>query len=54
MRSHLGLQIVAEGVETREQLELLKTFECDALQGFYFDRALPSKVFEEKYLRRKR
>ena len=54
MGHSLGLQIVAEGVETREQLELLKTFECDALQGFYFDRALPSKVFEEKYLRRKR
>ncbi|MEJ2500291.1 MAG: EAL domain-containing protein [Campylobacterales bacterium] len=54
MGHSLGLQIVAEGVETREQLELLKSFECDALQGFYFDRALPAKVFEEKYLRRKR
>lgn len=48
----LGLNIVAEGVETLEQLELLKTFGCDALQGFYFDRALPPERFEEKYLRR--
>jgi len=48
----LGLQIVAEGVETREQLDMLKAFGCDALQGYYFDRALPSRRFEEKYLRR--
>jgi len=54
MGHSLGLQITAEGVETRKQLELLRTFECDALQGFYFDRALPAEVFEEKYLRRKR
>ena len=54
MGHSLGLQVVAEGVETREQLEMLKTFGCDALQGFYFDRALPPRLFEDKYLRRKR
>ena len=54
MAHSLGLQVVAEGVETREQLEMLKTFGCDALQGFYFDRALPGRLFEDKYLRRKR
>ncbi|WP_345990009.1 EAL domain-containing protein [Sulfurimonas sp. HSL1-2] len=53
MGHSLGLQIVAEGVETLEQLELLKTMECDALQGFYFDRALPPELFETKYLRRR-
>ncbi|MHC3994105.1 bifunctional diguanylate cyclase/phosphodiesterase [Thiomicrolovo sp. ZZH C-3] len=52
MGHSLGLQIVAEGVETLEQLEMLKTLECDALQGFYFDRALPPDIFEAKYLRR--
>jgi diguanylate cyclase (GGDEF)-like protein len=54
MGHSLGLQVVAEGVETREQLEMLKAFGCDALQGFYFDRALPGQLFEEKYLRRQR
>ncbi|WP_345971054.1 EAL domain-containing protein [Sulfurimonas sp. HSL1-6] len=54
MGHSLGLQIVAEGVETLEQLELLKALECDALQGFYFDRALPPDIFEAKYLRRNR
>ena len=54
MAHSLGLQVVAEGVETLEQLEMLKRFGCDALQGFYFDRALPGRLFEDKYLRRKR
>lgn len=54
MGHSLGLAIVAEGVEELEQLELLKTMGCDALQGFYFDRALPAERFEDKYLRRKR
>lgn len=52
MGHSLGLKIIAEGVETRAQLETLKAFGCDALQGFYFDRALPAERFEEKYLRR--
>ncbi|HHH73043.1 MAG TPA: EAL domain-containing protein, partial [Sulfuricurvum sp.] len=49
MGHSLGLKIIAEGVETRAQLETLKAFRCDALQGFYFDRALPVERFEDKY-----
>ncbi len=33
---HMGLQVVAEGVETEEQLQLLKRNNCHAFQGFYF------------------
>lgn len=42
---------VAEGIETGEQLELLKTFQCDVGQGYFFDRPLPEKHFEEKYIK---
>jgi diguanylate cyclase (GGDEF)-like protein len=35
---HLGLMITAEGVETDEQLELLRTLSCDHTQGFLFSR----------------
>jgi diguanylate cyclase (GGDEF)-like protein len=38
----LGMKVVAEGVETREQLEHLRGQGCDKLQGFLFSRALPA------------
>jgi diguanylate cyclase (GGDEF)-like protein len=37
----LNLKVVAEGVETREQLEALRRLRCDEMQGFLFSRALP-------------
>ncbi len=41
----LGLQVVAEGVETREQLEALVQQECDEIQGHFFSPALPPEEF---------
>ncbi|MDQ0207141.1 putative bifunctional diguanylate cyclase/phosphodiesterase [Alkalicoccobacillus murimartini] len=37
----LGLTVTAEGVETEEQVELLKRMNCDEIQGFYFSKAVP-------------
>ncbi len=42
----LGLATVAEGVETEEQLCVLKTLGCDIVQGYYFSKPLPPEVFE--------
>jgi EAL domain-containing protein (putative c-di-GMP-specific phosphodiesterase class I) len=36
----LGLIVVAEGVESLEQLSLLKALECDYIQGFYFSKPI--------------
>jgi diguanylate cyclase (GGDEF)-like protein/PAS domain S-box-containing protein len=37
----LGLEVVAEGVETAEQMQFLRTHECDMVQGYYFSRPIP-------------
>jgi EAL domain-containing protein (putative c-di-GMP-specific phosphodiesterase class I) len=42
----LNLKVVAEGVETGDQLELLQQLGCDQYQGFHFSGALPAKEFE--------
>ncbi|MBR1592100.1 MAG: GGDEF domain-containing protein [Ruminococcus sp.] len=44
----IGLECVAEGVETKEQVELLKTDRCNVVQGFYFDKPLPAEEFEKR------
>jgi EAL domain-containing protein (putative c-di-GMP-specific phosphodiesterase class I) len=39
---HLGLEVVAEGVETAEVLDVLAALECDVAQGFLLSRPLPA------------
>lgn len=41
----LGMKIVAEGVETKEQYEFLKKHHCDILQGFYLGKPMESSAF---------
>ena len=43
----LDLMVIAEGVETRDQLESLIELECDVVQGFLFSKALSSADFED-------
>lgn len=42
---NLGLEVVAEGVETEEELALLRAEGCDQVQGFVFSKALPEREF---------
>jgi EAL domain-containing protein (putative c-di-GMP-specific phosphodiesterase class I) len=41
MGQELGMRVIAEGVETEEQLELLRSYGCDGAQGYLFSRAIP-------------
>ncbi len=45
MGKSLSVTVVAQGVETSEQAEFLRTHACDELQGFYFKRPLPAPEF---------
>ncbi|WP_297196922.1 sensor domain-containing phosphodiesterase [uncultured Pluralibacter sp.] len=45
----IGLNIVAEGVETQEQHDWLRDAGIDVLQGFFYGRALPPALFEQDY-----
>lgn len=46
----LGLNVVAEGVEYREQYEFLEENQCDEIQGYYFSKPLSAEDFEELFL----
>ena len=43
---YLGVTVVAEGVETKEQYDLLKESGCHVIQGYYFSKPVPVDVFE--------
>lgn len=45
----IGLQVVAEGVETHEQLALLRSMHCDFAQGYHFSRPLPVEEIERAF-----
>jgi EAL domain-containing protein (putative c-di-GMP-specific phosphodiesterase class I) len=47
LANNLGLSLVAEGVETRAQLDFLKTAKCKYVQGYYFSEPVyPEQIFE--------
>ena len=48
MGQEMGLECVSEGVETKEQIQILTDNKCNLVQGFYFDRPLPVKEFETR------
>ncbi|TKD68827.1 putative bifunctional diguanylate cyclase/phosphodiesterase [Pseudalkalibacillus hwajinpoensis] len=47
MARHLELDIIAEGVETEEQLSVLKGLECYEVQGYLYSKPIPAKEIEE-------
>lgn len=48
--SDLGIKLIAESVETLEQLDILKELRCNEVQGYLFSKPLPLNDFENKYL----
>ena len=50
---YLKVPVVAEGVETENQMQLLREADCDLVQGYYFSRPLPPEKFEKLIEREK-
>ena len=48
----LGKRVLAEGVETQQQLQLLRNIGCDAVQGYFISKPISEEEFT-KYLKRK-
>lgn len=44
----LNMKIVAEGIETREQVDFLASVDCDLIQGYYFAKPMPVEEYEGK------
>ncbi len=49
LSKQLGMEVVTEGVETREQVDFLTNAGCDIFQGYYFAKPMQVSDFEEKY-----
>ena len=47
MAKSLGINVVAEGVETKEQAEYLKKMGCEYAQGYYYSKPLSKEAYEK-------
>lgn len=48
---NLHIQLIVEGVETKEQLDILNRLHCDGIQGYLFSRPIPLEDFANRYVR---
>ena len=49
LSGQLDIPVITEGVETKEQLDMLKSMGCDMFQGYYFAKPMPVGEFENRY-----
>ena len=52
LSKQLGMEVITEGVETKEQVDFLTEIGCDIFQGYYFAKPMSVSEFEKKYFDR--
>ena len=50
MAKKIDLNVIAEGVEKKNQIEMLKSMKCDMVQGYYYAKPMPAEQFEKMCL----
>ncbi|MEC7822985.1 MAG: EAL domain-containing protein, partial [Pseudomonadota bacterium] len=50
LAKNLGLSVIAEGVETEAQRELLASFGCDYIQGYWLAKPMPANEVEQLFV----
>jgi EAL domain-containing protein (putative c-di-GMP-specific phosphodiesterase class I) len=50
LAQNLNLNVIAEGVETKEQVEFLLSKDCSIMQGYYFSKPIDAQELAKKYL----
>ena len=50
LAKELGFACLAEGAESKDQVDRLRTFGCEIIQGYYYSKPIPIADYEEKYL----
>lgn len=50
LTEHIGMNTIVEGVETKEQLQILTDMGCSAFQGFYFSKPLPAEKLTASFV----
>lgn len=48
--NEIDMEIVCEGIETKEEEKIVYEFGCDSMQGFLYDKPIPVEDFEKKYV----
>jgi diguanylate cyclase (GGDEF)-like protein/PAS domain S-box-containing protein len=54
MAKGLGIKLIAEGVESKQQAQFLERLRCEFAQGYYFGRPVPADTFAENYIQNRR
>jgi EAL domain-containing protein (putative c-di-GMP-specific phosphodiesterase class I) len=49
MAKGLGIRVICEGVETKDQVEMLQKIGCRYVQGYYYSKPIPAEKFVETY-----
>ncbi len=50
---NLGVKTIAEGVETKEQMEYIRDIKCDMIQGYYYSKPITKEEFEKYFNKNK-